>query len=83
MITAEDLHDAADLVGRFGDDESRIGEYGLPFEELAAFVESSDWYEHDADGPPHDLDPLALAIGISIGVIAAQAKSEKPWVPIA
>jgi len=71
-ITAEDLHDAADLCGSFGDDETRIAEYGLTFKALQEFIDDSDWRDIGAQGPMRDLDPLALAIGISIGVIAAQ-----------
>lgn len=72
MIDAEDLHSAADICASFGDDEDRIAEYGLPFEALRQFIEDSAWRDVDEHGAPRDLDPLALAIGISVGVIAAQ-----------
>ena len=73
-LTPERLHAAADLLGTFGDDDSRIGEYGLPIEALQAFVDESDWQDAGPEGSGRQMDPLALAIGISIGVIACRAK---------
>lgn len=75
-LTAEDLHRAADIVGAMGDDQTQIGEYGLPWEQLEAFVDGSDWHDVDEAGPRRTMDPLALAIGISIGVIAGRALDE-------
>ncbi len=71
-ITAEDLHSAADLIGTFGDDEGKIGLFGLPIEALHDFVDNTTWRDFDADGPECQMDSLALAIGISIGVIASR-----------
>lgn len=67
-ISSEDLHFAADVCGRFGDDESRIGEYGLAVDQLARFVEEADWRTPGDDHVP--VSPTSLALGVSIGVIA-------------
>lgn len=74
-LTDEDLHDAADLVASFGDDETRLADYGLTMDQLQRFVDGSDWRDIDASGPHRDIDPLALAMGISIGVVAARRAS--------
>jgi len=79
-LSAEDLHAAADIVGSFGDDESRIGqEYGLPVEVLKEFIDGSAWRDRDPYGPLREMDPLALAIGVSIGVIAAHVHAWGDW----
>lgn len=78
MITPDDLHAAADLVASWGDDESRIAEYGVSMDTLEEFVLGSDWGDIDASGPHRDIDPLALVMGISIGVIAAKTLTAQP-----
>lgn len=76
-ITAEDLHAAADVAGSFGDDETLIASYGMPWEALVEFVDDTSWRDIGPGGPEREMDPLALAIGISIGVIAARSVSKQ------
>lgn len=70
QISVEDLHRAADL---YAEDRPRppVEDFGLSFEDLKRFIREADWHEFGIGGPPRRLDPLALAIGISVGVIAA------------
>lgn len=77
-LTAEDLHAAADVVGGFGDNEAVLGEHGLPWAALQEFIDESDWRDVGPTGPWRDMDPLALAVGISIGVVAAGASRAEP-----
>lgn len=76
MINVKHLHTAADLVGEMGDDETLIENYGMSAAVLQAFIAESDWRDVDMSGPLRDLDPLALAIGISIGVVAAERQHQ-------
>ena len=71
-ITAEHLHRAANLAGTTQDPS----ELGFAPNALEEFVENSNWHATVLDGPSLDLDPLALAIGVSIGVIAGQQRVE-------
>jgi hypothetical protein len=72
MISEEDLHKAAELVGSFDDDETQIAAYGLPTEELFAFIENSNWFDAPG-GTKLELDGASMAMGIAIGVVAAHS----------
>lgn len=71
LLTAESLHTAADILGGWGDDDSRLGVYGLPIEELTRFIHDSTWSDEET-GAAREIEPLSLAIGVSIGVVAAR-----------
>lgn len=68
-ITAEDLHAAADHVSHAQDHV----ELGFREGALEQFVEASNWWEPPALGlVALSIDPLSLALGVSIGVVAAR-----------
>lgn len=54
--------------------------WGFAKDALDEFVNSSTWGEHG--GPKLELDPLSLAMGVSIGVVAGrqQVFDVPPWV---
>lgn len=71
-ITSEHLHRAADIVGKTEDP----AELGFAENALEQFVEESTWDDVDSKGPSRDLDPLSLAMGVSIGVLAGRQQVE-------
>lgn len=77
MISAEDLRTATDVLASMRD-EDMIAAFGLPVAEIVAFLGESEWREIGPAGPLRDLDALALATGISIGVIAAARPGAVP-----
>ena len=78
-IEAEHLHRAADIVVELDDPKA----VGFAEGALEEFVENSTWRDDTADGAPRELEPLALALGISIGVLAGKqlAEHERHHVP--
>lgn len=73
MLTAEDLHEAAEYVGA-DEDGARIGQAGIAKDDVIEFVMGSDFSY--ANGEPADVDPASLALGIAIGVTAANGVPE-------
>ena len=67
-IEARHLHMAADIVGET-EDHSTLGFAENALEE---FVEASNWHDERPDGPLRSLDPLSLAMGVSIGVVTGK-----------
>ncbi len=68
-IEVEQLHRAADIVGKTEDADEILAGLG---DALDGFIEESNWHEENPDGPGIELAPLSLAMGVSIGIVVAQ-----------
>lgn len=67
VVLAEQLHEAADIVGAA--DSSGLRQFGVAEQSVVQFVEGTAWEGEDT-GDPMNVDPLSLAMGITIGIVA-------------
>lgn len=77
-LTVEDLHRAAERLRELpAEDPEHARLTGISFVELARFVDEASWY--DEDGNPVRMEgPLALAVGVAVGLLAARERLVDP-----